>query len=122
MCIRDRDIIVRSISPNLNPLVIVIKKDGMARLCLDPWKINQIIIPDRESPKPIEIFKKHRGVNYITSLDLTPWYWQVPLCQESRRYTAFLFNGKKYQFWILISGLNTWISSSVCVRSYSQMG
>ena len=44
------DIIERSVSPYSNPLVVVIKKDGRVRLCLDARKINQIIIPDRESP------------------------------------------------------------------------
>ena len=38
------DIIERSISPYSNPLVVVIKKDGKVRLCLDAHKINQIII------------------------------------------------------------------------------
>ena len=46
-------IIERSVSPYSNPLVVVIKKDGKVRLCLDARKINQIIIPDREAPEPI---------------------------------------------------------------------
>ena len=72
MCIRDRD--------------------GRVRLCLDARRINQIIIPDRESPEPIdEIFQKLSGVKHMTSLDLTAGYWQVPLAPESRKYIAFLF-------------------------------
>ena len=91
------DIIERSISPYSNPLVVVIKKDGTVRLCLDARKINQIIIPDRESPEAMnEIFQKFSGVRYTTSLDLTAGYWQVPLAPESRKFTAFLFNGKNY--------------------------
>ena len=82
-------IIERSVSPYSNPLVVVIKKDGKVRLCLDARKINQIIIPDRESPEPInEILQKFSGVKYMTSLDLTAGYWQVPLAAESRKYTA----------------------------------
>ena len=59
---------------------------------LDARKINQIIIPDRESPEPInEILQKFSGVKYMTSLDLTAGYWQVPLAVESKKYTtAFL--------------------------------
>ena len=41
-------IIERSVSHYSNPLVVVIKKDGRVRLCLDARRINQIIIPDRE--------------------------------------------------------------------------
>ena len=78
------DIIERLISPYSNPLVVVIKKDGRVRLCLDARKINQIIILDRESPEPInEIFQKFSGVKYMTSLNLTAGYWQVPLAVES---------------------------------------
>ena len=108
------DIIERLISSYSNPLVVVIKKDGRVRLCLDVRKINQIIIPDRESPEPInEIFQKFSGVKYMTSLDLTAGYWQVPLAVESRKYTAFLFNGKNYQFKRLPFGLNTSIASFI---------
>ena len=60
-----------------------------------------------------EIFQKFRGVKYITSLDLTAGYWQVPLEIESRKYTAFLFNGKNYQFKRLPFGLNTSVASFI---------
>ena len=114
MCIRDRDIIERSVSPYSNPLVVVIKKDGKVRLCLDARRINQIIIPDRESPEPIDkIFQKFSGVKYMISLDLTAGYWQVPLEIESRKYTAFLFNGKNYQFKRLPFGFNTSVASFI---------
>ena len=87
------DIIERSVSPYSNPLVVVIKKDGRVRLCLDARRINQIIIPDRESPEAIdEIFQKFSGVKYMTSLDLTAGYWQVPLASNSRKYTVFLLS------------------------------
>ena len=107
-------IIERSVSHYSNPLVVVIKKDGGVRLCLDARKINQIIIPDRESPESInEIFQKFSGVRFMTSLDLTAGYWQVPLAEVSRPYTAFLFNGKNYQFKRLPFGLNTNVASFI---------
>ena len=40
-------------------------------------------------------------------------YWQVPLAAESRKYTAFLFNGKNYQFKHLPFGLNTSVASFI---------
>ena len=96
------------------PGVVVIKKDGRVRLCLDARRINQIIIPDQESPESInEIFQKFSGVKYMTSLDLTAGYWQVPLAEVSRKYTAFLFNGKNYQFRRLPFGLNTSVASFI---------
>ena len=49
----------------------------------------------------------------MTSLDLTAGYWQVPLAEVSRKYTAFLFNGKNYQFQRLPFGLNTSVASFI---------
>ena len=45
--------------------------------------------------------------------DLTAGYWQVPLAPESRKFTAFLFNGKNYQFKRLPFGLNTSVASFI---------
>ena len=53
------------------------------------------------------------GVQYMTSLDLTAGYWQVPLAANSRKYTAFLLNGKNYQFKRLPFGLNTSVASFI---------
>ena len=61
----------RQVSTYSNPLVVVIKKDGRVRLCLDARKINQIIIPDRESPEAIEeIFQKFSGVKYLSLIHI----------------------------------------------------
>ena len=49
----------------------------------------------------------------MTTLDLTAGYWQVPLAPESRKYTAFLFSGKNYQFKRLPFGLNTSVASFI---------
>ena len=52
------DVYKRQVSHYSNPLVVVIKKEGGVRLCLDARKINQIIIPDRESPESIDVYKR----------------------------------------------------------------
>ena len=49
----------------------------------------------------------------MTSLDLTAGYWQIPLALNSRKYTAFLFNGRNYQFKWLPFGLNTSVASFI---------
>ena len=49
----------------------------------------------------------------MTSLDLTAGYCQVPLAVNSRKYTAFLFNGKNYQFKRLPFGINTSVASFI---------
>lgn len=101
------NVIERSNSPYSNPLVVVMKPDGSIRLCLDARFINKIIIPDRESPESIdEILQRFAGTKYLSSIDLTSGYWQIELDEPSRQYTAFLFNGKNFQFRRLPFGLN----------------
>lgn len=49
------DVIQRSDSPFIIPLVTVVKKDGTVRLCLDSRKLNEILEEDWECPEPAEI-------------------------------------------------------------------
>jgi len=82
------------------------KKNGDIRVCIDARKINQRIIPDRERPMNIEdILIKFKGSKYLSSIDLTAGYWQCPLDKEFREVTAFLFQGRNYQFQVLPFGL-----------------
>ena len=74
-------IIERSVSPYSNPLVVVIKKDGRLKLCLDARRFNQIIIPDRESPEAIdEIFQKFSRVKSVSYTHLDVYKRQVCVC------------------------------------------
>jgi transposase InsO family protein len=101
-------IIERSVSPFCNPLRIVKKKDGRVRLCLDARYLNDIIESDNESPPLInDLLQTHYGTEYFSSVDLTHGYWQVPLENESRCYTAFLHGSTLYQFCRIPFGLKT---------------
>ena len=54
MCIRD------------SPLVVIPKKDKSLILCLDERQINQMIIPDKTSPKNIRVvLKRFNNVNFL---------------------------------------------------------
>lgn len=107
-------IIQKSKSPYCNPILVVIKKNGSVRLCLDARKINEILIPDHEQMETPEIlFQECTGMPYITSLDLTSSFWQVPLCPESRQYTAFSYRGRCYEFTVTPFGLKTSTASLV---------
>ncbi|KAK9759146.1 Reverse transcriptase (RNA-dependent DNA polymerase) [Popillia japonica] len=103
----DWGIIERSSSPYSNPIVVVTKKDNTVRICLDARRLNQSITPDQESPPMMEdLLRKFHGMKYFSSLDLTCGYWQLPLDKNSRECTAFLVDGKSYQFCVLPFGLN----------------
>ena len=108
-------IIQRSSSPYINPIVPVIKKDGTVRLCLDARKLNDILLEDWECPEPAEIlFQRCKGIKVMSSLDMTSSFWQVPLEENSKQYTAFQYRGKSYEFNVVPFGLKT--STAALVR------
>lgn len=49
----------------------------------------------------------------MTHLDLTSSYWQIPLASDSRKYTAFMYKHKCYQFKVVSFGLITSLASTV---------
>ena len=108
-------IIQRSSSPYINPIVPVVKKDGTVRLCLDARRLNDILLEDWECPEPAEIlFQKCRGMKVMSSLDMTSSFWQVPLEENSKQYTAFQHRGKSYELNVVPFGLKT--STAALVR------
>ena len=66
---------------------------------MDARKINQVTLPDRTKVAPIkEILQRFHGTRYITTLDSSSAFLQVPLAEASRKYTTFEFHSKVYQF------------------------
>lgn len=87
---RKMGVIDPSNSPWSNPIVLVPKKDGSLRSCLDFRKLNAVSKFDAyPMPRIDELVERIGQAKYITTLDLCKGYWQVPLAQESREYTAF---------------------------------
>lgn len=107
-------VIERSFSEYINPLVVVPKKSGEIRLVLDARFINKLIIPDHDCAQSTEVlFQKCGNTSFMSSLDLTASFWQIPLHPDSRKYTAFMHEGKTYQFTVTPYGLNTSLASLV---------
>lgn len=105
-------VIERACSPYVNPILPVAKKDKSVRLCLDARLINTKIVPDRERPEnPEELLQRFHDAKWLTTVDLTASYWQIPLRVEDRQYTAFLYNGHMYQFTVIPYGLSTSVAS-----------
>lgn len=107
-------IIEASDSPYCNPIRVVIKGDDSVRICLDARYINSILESDHESPPMIHLMQKFHGVKWMSMTDLATGYWQIPLHSESRKYTAFYYNYKMYQFCRLPFGLKT--AGSIFIR------
>lgn len=87
-------------------MVLVPKKDGLLRICIDYRKLNAVTKPD---PYPIprvdDLLDGLGQAQVISTLDLTKGYWQVPMETESRPKTAFVTPWGKYHFLVMPFGL-----------------
>lgn len=101
-------VIENSNSSYSSPILVVPKKDGKYRLCLDFRKLNKLVKFDAEPMgDPESIFAKLGESKYFSKIDLTKGYWQVALEEGSKKYTAFSTPSGLYQFTVLPFGLAT---------------
>lgn len=83
-------IIAKCYSPWSFPLVIVKKKDGAIRMCVDYRKLNEITIKDRYPlPRMDDLRDKFYGMNYFSTLDCAQGYYQIAMEENSKFKTAF---------------------------------
>ena len=74
----DLGVIEPSISPYSSPVVLVPRKDGSVRFCIDFRKLNKLTEFDAEPmPNMEEIINRMSGHKYFTKMDLSKGYWQV---------------------------------------------
>ena len=86
----DLGIVRQSDSPYSSPIVIVKKKDGNIRLCIDFRKLNSITVFDAEPiPNQDELMAKLCSAKYYSKIDLSKGYFQIPLKEDCKKYTAF---------------------------------
>ena len=87
-------VIRQSNSPWASPIVLVRKKDGNWRFCIDFRKVNDLTVKDAYPlPQVNDIVDSLNGQKYFSTLDLTSGYWHVPVEQESIPKTAFVIPG-----------------------------
>ena len=102
----ENDIIEPSDSPYSSPIVLVKKKDGSIRFCIDFRALNAITIGDAcPIPDQDEIMVKMCNAKFFTKLDLTKGYWQIGIDQNSKKYTAFRAAGELFHFTRMAFGL-----------------
>ena len=64
-------------------------------------------------PNEDELFTKCEGARYLTKLDLRSSFWQIPIREEDRKFTAFLYKNKCYQHKVVPFGLSTSLAAIV---------
>ena len=101
-----KDVIQPSSSPWASPVVIVQKKDGSYRFCVDYRKINTITRKDAYPlPRIDDTIEALSGSQWFSTLDLLWGYWQVEMSEEDRAKTAFSTHEGLYEFKVMPFGL-----------------
>ncbi|KAL0174660.1 hypothetical protein M9458_030628 [Cirrhinus mrigala] len=100
-------VIEPSRSPWSSPIVLVPKPDGTLRFCNDYRRLNEVSDFDSyPMPRVDELLERLGRARYITTLDLTKGYWQVPLSEEAKPKTAFSTPSGHWQYRTLPFGLH----------------
>ena len=101
------DIIEPSNSEWASPILPIRKKDGSWRFCVDFRRLNTLSKLDAyPMPRIDELIDRLGQARFISTIDLTRGYWQIPIAQKDREKTAFATPYGLFQFKVLPFGLN----------------
>ncbi len=93
-------------SPYNSPAMCVPKKDGSWRPVIDYRNINEITIKENwNMTRADEAYDALSKAKYMSVVDCTSGYWQIPLHENSRKYTAFTTSIGRWQYTSLPMGI-----------------
>lgn len=100
------DVIEPCNSEFASPLLPVKKSNGKFRVCLDSRRVNSATKNDAyPMPNLHEILHRIEKAKFFSVIDLKEAYWQIPLAENSRNYTAFKTRKGLFRFKVMPFGL-----------------
>lgn len=95
----DSGIVRESSSPYASPIVLVKKKTGEKRLCVDYRALNRKTKKDHYPlPRIEDQLDLLAGNKFFTTLDLASGYYQIPIAEDSRPKTAFVTPDGQFEY------------------------
>jgi len=89
-----------------SPVLLIKKKDGNWRFCVDFRKLNAATLKDSSQlPRVDDILDSVTRSKVFSKLDLASGYWQIPVHEDSRHLLTFESMEKQYRFKVLPFGV-----------------
>lgn len=102
----EKGVIEPSNSPWASPIVLVTKKDGTTRFCVDYRKLNDVTVKDAYPlPRVDECLDALSGSAWFSCMDLNSGFWQILVEPDDQMKTAFTTSQGLYQFKVMPFGL-----------------
>ena len=99
-------VIESSRSPWASPVVLVKKRDGSHRFCVDYRALNAVTVPDSfPLPRIDDLLDQLGKSTYFSTIDLASGFWQIRLDPSSQKKTAFVVPQGLYEFRVMPFGL-----------------
>ena len=92
--------------PWASPVVMVRKKDGTHRFCIDYRQLNAVTKSDvYPLPRIDDLLDQLGQCHFFSTLDLASGYWQIRMSPSSREKTAFVTPQRLFEFLVMPFGL-----------------